>query len=75
MDACEKLPDWWIISFEVEHNAGWINIADPEGNAIGVDTFGSCDSTLAEQVGEALAFALEHDTSDAAIAQRGGNDV
>lgn len=67
MEACKRLPKWWSISFYVEKDSGSIELVDEDGNAISVDTFGSVDSSLAEQVAEALAFALENDTSDAAL--------
>lgn len=67
-DACLKLPGWWTISFEVSGNSGSINLCDPEGNTLSADDYGSVDSTLAEQVGEALAYALEHVAPSAAEA-------
>lgn len=59
--AAEKLPESWMVSIDVEGGYAGVSLADPFGEVIPNDDFTSCDSTLAEQIEDAIAYAITND--------------
>lgn len=54
-EAAESLPDGCVIEINVENGAAWLNMYGPNGSDI--DLPECVDSTLAEQVQEAMHYA------------------
>lgn len=65
--ACGELPDGWSIELNIENGYGGIELFNDEGEKIPSEECLVDDCTLAEDIGNAVQFAI-----DAARAARGG---
>jgi septal ring factor EnvC (AmiA/AmiB activator) len=58
---CKDLPEGWIVSLHMEKNAAWVDINDPAGCEINLDT---TDESLIDQLISNLEFAKKKSEVD-----------
>ena len=52
--VCKDLPEGWLITLGMERGAAWVNVNDPDGCDIKLD---STDESLIDQLISGLEFA------------------
>ena len=60
-NAADKLPDGYAISLYVENGSGYIDLTDPEGDPVPVDTD---DRSIADQITQATKVAIDSATQE-----------
>lgn len=60
-NAADKLPDGYAISLYVENGSGYIDLTDPEGDPVPVDTD---DRSMADQITQATKVAIDAATQE-----------
>ena len=60
--AAEKMPEDWMVSIDMEGGYAGVSLVDPSGDVIDSNEFMSPDDTIAEQLENAIAFAISIDS-------------
>jgi len=63
--AAEKLPENWMVSIDIENGFGGVSLSNLKGDDIDSNDFTSPDDNLAEQLENAIAYAIANDGEQA----------